>query len=93
VAQVAGVIANNHYEDSGVSRNQGAEGMHPRIEKINQVDLVVKEENAGLLASALEVFLSRTAISGKRLTWTPRRSAPAMGHERRKLQARGYVPS
>jgi hypothetical protein len=38
-----------------VSRNQGPGGMDPRIEELNQVDRVVKEENAGLLAAALEV--------------------------------------
>jgi hypothetical protein len=42
------------YEGSDVSRTQAPGGMDARIEEVNGVDWVVREENAGLLASALE---------------------------------------
>ena len=54
VAQVAGVSIHQAYGEPGWNRTQESGELNPRIQEVNEVDWVVKRENAGLLASALE---------------------------------------
>ena len=54
VAHVAGVNAYLTCEEPGWTRTRESGDLDPQIEEVNEVDWVVKRENAGLLASALE---------------------------------------
>jgi len=48
------VSVHQAYEDPGWNRTRESGELDPRIQEVNEVDWVVKRENAGLLASALE---------------------------------------
>jgi hypothetical protein len=92
VAQVAGVSAYHPYEESDVSRTQGPGGMDTRIEEVNEVDWVVKEENAGLLVSALEGVPFEDAYQWEEVEVdVTEKGAQSLriGYQRRKLHVRG----